>query len=84
MTRSGMYISAPKLFERMRGLHGQRYAHAECGQRDHRRRAHADEYHLPKDRRDFEKLAGEWRNQNPVEQAEIKLEIVFQNVDLSP
>jgi hypothetical protein len=34
---------------------------------------------LPKDRRDFEKLSGERRDQNPVEQAEIKLEVVFQN-----
>ena len=63
----------------MGGLHGQRYAHAEGGQGDHRRRAHPDEHHLPEDRRDFEELPGEWRNQNPVEKAEIKLEIVFQN-----
>ena len=63
----------------MGGLHGQRYAYAECCKGDHRRSAHPDEHHLPKDRSDFEKLPGEWRNQNPVEQAEIKLEIVFQN-----
>ena len=63
----------------MGGLHGQRYAHAERGQGDHRRRAHPDKHHLPEDRRDFEKLTGEWRDQNPVEQAEIKLEVVFQN-----
>ena len=63
----------------MGGLHGQRHAHAERCQRDHRRRAHSDEHHLPKDRRDFEKLSGERRDQNPVEQAEIKLEVVFQN-----
>jgi len=34
---------------------------------------------LPEDRRDFEKLPSKGRDQNPVEQAEIKLEIVFQN-----
>ena len=60
-------------------LHGQRYAHAEGCQRDHRRGAHPDEHHLPENRPDFEKLPLERRDQNPVEQAEIKLEIVFQN-----
>ena len=60
-------------------LHGERDTHAECCQRDHRRRAHADEHHLPEDRRDFEKLPGKWRDQNPIEQAEIKLDVVLQN-----
>jgi hypothetical protein len=63
----------------MGGLQGQRYPHAERGQGDHRRSAHPDEHHLPEDRRDFEKLPGEWRDQDPIEQAEIKLEVVFQN-----
>jgi len=55
----------------MRGLHRQSYAHAACGQRNHRRRAHTDEHHLAEDRRDLEKLPGERRNQNPVEEAKI-------------
>jgi hypothetical protein len=32
---------------------------------------------LPEDRRDLKKLPGKRRNQNPVEQTQIKLEIVF-------
>jgi len=32
---------------------------------------------LPEDWSDFEKLPGQRRNQNPVEQTQIKLEIVF-------
>jgi hypothetical protein len=32
---------------------------------------------LPEDRRDFEKLPREWRDQNPVEQTEIEFEVVF-------
>src|SRR5205814_9236096 len=54
------------------------HAHAECGQRNHRRCAHTYEHHLPEDRRDFEKLAGKRRNQNPIKQAEIKLYVIFQ------
>jgi hypothetical protein len=33
---------------------------------------------LPEDRRDFEKLPGERRNQNPVEQTKVELEVFFQ------
>jgi len=60
----------------MRGLHRQRHAHTKCRQRYHWRRADTDENHLPEDRRNLEELPGERRNQNPVEQTEIKLEIV--------
>jgi hypothetical protein len=62
----------------MGSLHGQRYTHAERCQRNHRRSAHPDEDHLPENRRDFEKLTGEGRDQNPVEQTEIKLDVTFQ------
>src|SRR5437867_840853 len=68
-----------ELLERMRCLHGERHTYAKRRQRDHRRRAHTDEHHLPEDGRDFEKLSGKRRDQNPIEQADIKLEIVFQN-----
>ena len=40
-----------ELFQRMRGLHCQRHPNAERGERDHRRRADANEHHLPEDRR---------------------------------
>jgi hypothetical protein len=63
----------------MRGLHGERHAYAECCQGNHRRCAHSDKDHLPENRRDFEKLSAKRRNQNPIKQAGIKLEIVFQN-----
>src|SRR5437899_822065 len=63
----------------MRCLHGERHTNAKRRQRDHRRRAHTDEHHLSKDRCDFEKLSGKRRDQNPIEQADIKLKIVFQN-----
>jgi hypothetical protein len=52
----------------MRRLHGKRHAHAESGQRNHRRSAHTYENHLPEDRRDLEELTRERRNENPVEQ----------------
>jgi monoterpene epsilon-lactone hydrolase len=58
-------------------LHCQRHANTECRQRHHRRGADTDEHHLPEDWRDLEKLPGKGRNQNPVEQTEIKLEIIF-------
>src|SRR5438270_10188780 len=61
----------------MRSLHRQRHSHTECCQRHHRRRSHTDEHHLAKDRADFEKLTGKRRNQNPVEQTEVKLDIIF-------
>ena len=61
----------------MSGLHGERHTYAERRQRHHRCRAHTDGHHLPEDRRDLEKLPGKRRNQNPVEQTQIKLEIVF-------
>src|SRR5882724_1884028 len=64
----------------MRALHGQCHADAERGQRHHRRRAHTDENHLPEDRRDFEKLPPERRDQHPVKQVKIELKIIFQNV----
>jgi len=67
------------LLQGMGRLHRQSHAYAKRRQRNHRRRAHADENHLPEDRRDFEKLTGKRRNQNPVKQADVKLEIVFQN-----
>ena len=63
----------------MRSLHRKRHAHAESRQRYHRRGAHTYENHLPEDRRDLEKLTRERRNENPVEQTEIELEIVFQS-----
>jgi len=34
---------------------------------------------LPEDRRDFEELARKRRDQNPIKQTQVKLEIVFQN-----
>ena len=67
----------------MGSLHGQRYTHAERCQRNHRRSAHPDENHLPEDRCDFEKLTGERRDQNPVEQTEIKLDVIFQIMAVS-
>src|SRR6476469_7698020 len=63
----------------MRSLHCKRHAHAESRQRYHRRGAHTYENHLPEDRRDLEKLTRERRNENPVKQTEIKLEIIFQS-----
>jgi hypothetical protein len=63
----------------MRGLHGERHADAERRQRNHWSCAHADEHHLPKDRRDFEQLAFERCDQNPVEQTEVEFEVVFQD-----
>ena len=68
-----------ELLERMRRLHRQRHADAERGQRDHRRRAHPDEDHLPEDRRDLEELAFERRDQDPVKQASVEPEKVFQD-----
>ena len=62
----------------MSGLHGERHAYAERRQCHHRCRADADGHHLLEDRRDFKKLSGKRRDQNPVEQTQIKLEIVFQ------
>ena len=62
----------------MRGLHGERHANAERGERDHRRRAHADEHHLPEDRRELEELSLERRDQDPVKQASVEPEIIFQ------
>jgi hypothetical protein len=38
---------------------------------------------LSEDRRDFEKLTGERRDQNPVEQTEIKLDVIFQIMAVS-
>ena len=64
----------------MRGLHGERHAHAKGRQRDHRRRAHPDEHHLPEDLRDVEKLPGEGRYEDPVKKVEVELKVIFQNV----
>ena len=61
----------------MRSLHRKRHAHAKSRQRYHRRGAHTYENHLPKDRRDLEKLTRERRNENPVEQTKIELDVVF-------
>ena len=61
----------------MRSLHRKCYAHAESRQRYHGRGAHTYENHLPEDRRDLEELTRERRNENPVEQTEIKLDVVF-------
>ena len=63
----------------MRGLHRQCHAYTERRERNHWRRPDTDKYHLPKDRRNFEKLPRKGRNQNPVEQAEVKSEVVFQS-----
>jgi hypothetical protein len=60
-------------------LHRQRDANTERCECDHWRRAHTDGYHLPEDRRDLEKLSGERRNKNPVEQTKIKLKVIFQS-----
>jgi len=61
----------------MRCLHGKRYAYAERRQRDHRRGAHPDKDHLPEDRRNLEKLPRERRNENPIQQTEIKSDVIF-------
>src|SRR5512140_2705007 len=58
-------------------LHGQRHSNTEGRQRNHRRCTYSDEHHLPEDRPDLEKLPGERRNQNPVKQTEIKLDVIF-------
>jgi len=71
-------------FERMSSLHRERHAHAESRQRDHRRGADPYENHLPKDRRDLEKLARERRNKNPVKQTKIELEVIFQSEARGP
>src|SRR3954470_23379190 len=63
----------------MRRLHGQSHAHAECGESDHRCRAHSDKHHLPEDRREFEELAFERRDEYPIQQTRVELEIVFHN-----
>jgi hypothetical protein len=63
----------------MGGLHRQCHAYTERRECYHRRCAHAYENHLPEDRRDPEKLTRERRNENPVEQTEIELEIIFQS-----
>ena len=63
----------------MRGLHCERHANAERGQRDHRRRAHPDEHHLPEDLGDIEKLSGERRYEDPVKKVEVELKVIFQN-----
>jgi hypothetical protein len=63
-------------------LHGERHANAKRRQRDHRRRAHPDEHHLPEDLRDVEKLPGEGRYEDPVKKVEIKIKIVFQNTSV--
>jgi hypothetical protein len=63
----------------MRSLHRKRYAHAKSRQRYHRRSAHTYKNHLPEDRRDLEKLTRERRNEDPVEQTQIELEIIFQS-----
>jgi len=34
---------------------------------------------LPEDRRNLEELTCEWRNEDPIEQTEIELEIMFQS-----
>src|SRR4029077_21087382 len=68
-----------KTFERRRSLHRKRHAHAESRQRYHRRGAHTYENHLPKNRRELEKLASKRRNKNPIEQTKIELEIIFQS-----
>ena len=66
-------------FERMGSLHRECHAYAESSQCYHRRGAHPDENHLPEDRPNLEELTGEGRNENPVQQTEIKLEIIFQS-----
>src|ERR1700751_2897343 len=58
-------------------LHRQRVANTKRCECHHRGSAHTDGYHLPEDRPDLEKLTRERRNENPVEQTEIELEIIF-------
>src|ERR1700719_4697226 len=67
----------------MRGLHGERHANATRRQRDHRRRTHSDEHHLPKNLRDIEKLSGEGGYENPVKKVEIELKVIFQNAGVT-
>src|SRR5262249_41674480 len=71
-----VYLRSEAL-ERMRSLHRQRHAYAERGQRHHRCSAHSDENHLPKNRRDLEKLPLKRRDENPIEDVEIEKEIIF-------
>ena len=73
-----------ELLQRVRSLHGERHTHTERSQRDHRRCAHADEDHLPEDRRDFEKLPGERRDKYPVKKAQIEAKIIFQSRAVRP
>ena len=61
----------------MRSLHRQSHSYAERGQRHHWRGAHSDENHLPKNRRDLEKLPLKRRDENPIKDAEIEEEIIF-------
>ena len=63
----------------MGGLHRQGHADAERGQRDHRSCSDADSDHLPKDRRDFEELALERRDQDPVKQTSVEPKKIFQS-----
>src|SRR5438552_18366383 len=62
----------------MSGLHGQRHADTERCERDHWRRTHTDEHHLPKNRRHLEHLAGKGRDEHPIKETEIKLEVILQ------
>src|SRR4051812_30108535 len=62
----------------MRRLHGQGHANTEGGEGNHRRGPNPDEHHLAKNRRDLEELAAEGRDQQPVQQIEIKLDVVLQ------
>jgi len=63
----------------MRGLHGEGNANAKCGERDHRRRADADENHLAEDGPNFEELTFERGDQDPVKKAGVKPEKVLQS-----
>ena len=63
----------------MRGLHGERHADAERRKRNHGRRPHADKHHLPEDRRELEELPLERCDQDPVKEARVEPEKVFQN-----
>src|SRR6516225_2009651 len=58
----------------MRSLHSQRHAYAKSSQCYHRRRAHADEHHLPKDRRNFKRLPDKGCDEHPVKQTRVKLD----------
>ena len=59
-------------------LHGKCDTHTARGQCHHGRRPDADKDHLPKNRRQFEHPARKRRDEQPVKQAEIELDVIVQ------